>query len=145
MMIDFENQTDLTVDIDALEIIASSLSTKEIELLIINSQDMQILNRVHRGKDKSTDVLSFPLEEMTFEIALPLGSVVICDNYVKEKALEFGHTQQDEIALLFMHGTLHLLGFDHELDNGEMRQKEEALIKKFFLPKSLIIRSTLLK
>ena len=58
-----------------------------------------------------------------------------------KKSKELGHTPQDELALLFIHGLLHLLGYDHECDNGEMRAKEEELIKKFDLPESLIIRT----
>ncbi len=147
-MIDFDNQTDLVVDIEALESIASNLSTKEIELLIVDTQSIQTLNRVHRAKDSSTDVLSFPLQtpftevsDFDMSLGLPLGSIVICDSYVKEKAIEFGHTQQDELSLLFIHGMLHLLGFDHEVDNGDMRKREETLINQFDLPKSLIIRT----
>jgi probable rRNA maturation factor len=71
----------------------------------------------------------------------PLGSIVICSEYVVQKAKEFGHTDDDEFALLFIHGVLHLLGYDHEVDNGEMRQEEARLIQKFHLPESLIIRN----
>jgi probable rRNA maturation factor len=71
----------------------------------------------------------------------PLGSIVISCDFVQEKALEFGHTQNDELCLLFIHGLLHILGYDHEVDNGEMRQKEKELINKFALPKSLIVRT----
>ena len=57
-----------------------------------------------------------------------------------ERAKEFKHSLNDELALLFIHGTLHLLGYDHEIDNGEMREKEKEIIKKFNLPESLIVR-----
>jgi probable rRNA maturation factor len=60
---------------------------------------------------------------------------------VSKKAKELGHSEQDELSLLFIHGMLHLLGFDHEVDEGEMREKEKALINTFDLPKSLIIRT----
>ena len=59
----------------------------------------------------------------------------------KRKANELGHNVNDEIALLFTHGFLHILGFDHETDNGEMREKEREIIENFKLPKSLIIRN----
>ncbi|MEO1938129.1 MAG: rRNA maturation RNase YbeY, partial [Sulfurimonas sp.] len=71
----------------------------------------------------------------------PLGSIVISYDFVKEKAAEFGHSQDDEFTLLFIHGLLHILGYDHEIDSGEMRQKEEEIIKNFNLPKSLIVRT----
>ena len=71
----------------------------------------------------------------------PLGSIVISSSHVEEKAKEFSHTTDDEFTLLFIHGLLHLLGFDHEVDSGEMRTKEKKLIEQFDLPKSLIIRT----
>ena len=60
---------------------------------------------------------------------------------VKERSAEFGHDSEDELSLLFIHGLLHLLGFDHEVDNGEMRAKEKEIIQAFSLPSSLIIRT----
>ena len=71
----------------------------------------------------------------------PLGSIVIAQGFVESKAKELGHTQKDECTLLFIHGLLHLLGFDHEVDSGAMREEEKKLIKKFNLPKSLIVRT----
>jgi len=143
-MIDLDNQTDLEFVIAPLEEIASSLSANTIELIITDDKSMRTLNQKYRAKDTSTDVLSFPLETpFTQEsiFGVPLGSIVISDTYVKEKAHILGHSIQDELSLLFIHGMLHLLGFDHETDSGEMRQREEALIKQFDLPKSLIIRT----
>ncbi|MEO1923813.1 MAG: rRNA maturation RNase YbeY, partial [Nautiliaceae bacterium] len=87
---------------------------------------------------KPTDVLSFPLENIP---GMPLGSIVISIDTAKKGAKEFGHSIENEIKLLFIHGLLHLLGYDHEIDNGEMRAKEEEIIKKFNLPQSLIIRT----
>ena len=71
----------------------------------------------------------------------PLGSIIISEDFVKQKALEFGHTSSDELALLFIHGLLHILGYDHEVDDGEMRKMEKELVKRYNLPKSLIIRT----
>jgi probable rRNA maturation factor len=142
-MIDLDNQTRLSVNISVLEAIASSLSLKEVELLITDDETMKSLNNKHRDKDTSTDVLSFPIDIPFTEqsmSAMPLGSIVISSTYVQEKAKYFCHSQQDELSLLFIHGLLHLLGFDHETDTGEMRAKEEQIIKAFDLPKSLIVR-----
>lgn len=144
-MIDLDNQTTLPVDMDALEEIASSLSTKEVELIITNDATMQALNLEYRGKDSTTDVLSFPMQAPFTEqsiFGMPLGSIIIAESYVRAKAKELGHSIQDELSLLFIHGMLHLLGFDHETDNGEMRKREEAMIDQFGLPKSLIVRTT---
>ena len=143
-MIDLDNQTSLAVDLEALEKIAEVLSTKEVELIITDDATIQKLNAEHRGKDKPTDVLSFPMEAPFTEqsiFGMPLGSIIIAESFVKEKAAEFGHTVQDELSLLFIHGMLHLLGFDHETDDGEMRKREKELIKEFDLPNSLIVRT----
>ena len=142
-MIDLDNQTTLDVEWEILEKIASSLTEKEIELLIVDNNAIQKLNATHREKDAPTDVLSFPVEN-AFEQDLPgmpLGSIVISADFVREKAAALGHTENDELSLLFIHGLLHLLGFDHETDSGEMRAKEKALIEAFELPSSLIIRT----
>ncbi len=70
-----------------------------------------------------------------------LGSVVINLDLVEMKAAQLGHGTDDETALLFTHGMLHVLGYDHESDDGQMRAKECEIIKKFRLPKSLIVRT----
>ncbi len=139
-MIDFDNQTDLEIDISSLEIIHNELTAKDIELILVNNDEIQILNKEHRNIDKATDVLSFPLE---YDMPnMPLGSIVISVDFVKEKAKEYNHSFLDELTLLFIHGMLHIQGFDHEVDNGEHREKEEELIKKHNLPDSLIVRNS---
>lgn len=138
-MIDFDNRTSLEIDISLVQEIVASLTKKEIELIITNSSEMREINNTHRSIDKDTDVLSFPYEDV---LMAPLGSIVISSAYIEEKSKEFGHTQNDEFSLLFIHGLLHLLGYDHEVDNGEMRELEAKLIQKFHLPKSLIVRTT---
>jgi len=143
-MIDLDNQTTLAIDIDALEKIADTLSTKEVELLIVDDETMLALNHEHRGKESTTDVLSFPMEAPFTEqsiFGMPLGSIIIAASYVKQEADTLGHSEQDELSLLFIHGMLHLLGFDHEIDDGEMRIREKELIEAFDLPKSLILRT----
>jgi len=137
-LIEFDNRTSLTLQIETIEAIASSLSNKEIELIITDENEMREINKTHRNIDKATDVLSFPYEEMPLS---PLGSIVICSSFIQEKSKELGHTNDDEFALLFIHGILHLLGYDHEVDDGEMREEEAKIIKDFNLPQSLIIRT----
>ncbi len=137
-MIELDNETSLDVDENFLNSIALSLTDKEIELIITTNERIQEINAQHRAIDKDTDVLSFPYDAMPMA---PLGSIVISANHVQEKAKELGHATGDELSLLFIHGALHLLGFDHEVDSGEMREKEAELIEKFSLPKSLIIRT----
>ncbi len=138
MEFNLDNQTKQSIDLDFLKQIASEVTTKNIELVVCTNKYIQLLNKEFRKIDKPTDVLSFPLEEMEH---FPLGSIVISIDFVKEKAKEFNHKEDEELALLFIHGLLHLAGYDHEIDDGEHRQKEEELIKKFNLPDSLIIRT----
>lgn len=137
-MIEIDNKTELHLDEPFLEKVASSLTDKEIELIVTDNNEIRTINKEYRGIDKDTDVLSFPYEEIPMG---PLGSIVISSEHVKAKAAELGHNETDEFALLFIHGLLHILGFDHEVDSGEMRQKETELIEQFNLPKSLIVRT----
>ena len=137
-MIELDNRTNLTVDTSLLQSISDTLTKKEIELIITTSNEIQSINAEYRNIDKATDVLSFPYEEMPMA---PIGSIVISEDFVKEKAKDFGHSELDELTLLFIHGLLHLLGYDHEVDGGEMREKESSLIKEFNLPTSLIVRT----
>ncbi|MBM0636524.1 rRNA maturation RNase YbeY [Campylobacter sp. VicNov18] len=124
---------------DFLEEIACFLSPKDVELVFVDNEGMQKINFVQRKQDKTTDVLSFPLENVGKNV--PLGSIVINTDLAKQKAKDLGHSYEEELSLLFIHAMLHLLGFDHETDKGEMRQKEKELIEHFNLPKSLIIRT----
>jgi probable rRNA maturation factor len=137
-ILDFENQASLDISIDILEYISKDLSSKSVELIICTNNYIQNINNQFRQNNSPTDVLSFPYENMPFT---PLGSIVISADLIKEKAKYYNHSFEDELALLFIHGILHLLGYDHEIDNGEHRQKEEELIKKYKLPNSLIIRN----
>ncbi|WP_430734158.1 rRNA maturation RNase YbeY [Helicobacter suis] len=109
-----------------------------VELLLVDSEKMRELNLEFRGLDKSTDVLSFPLEMPGQKL---LGSVVINVELAIIEAKQRGHSLLAEITLLFIHGCLHLLGYDHEKDTGEQREKEEEVIRAFNLPASLIVRT----
>ena len=139
-MIDLENNTQFEINISSLEKIAETLTKKDIELIVVRNDEIRILNKEHRKIDKATDVLSFPLD-YDF-VNMPLGSIVISTDFVEEKSKEYGHEFNEEFSLLFIHGILHLLGYDHEVDNGEHRNKEEELIKQFNLPDSLIVRNS---
>lgn len=137
-MIELDNRVDFESNIELLEKICEKFSDRDVELIITDNSEIKEINREYRGIDKPTDVLSFPLEE--FDMA-PLGSIIISIDKVKEKAKEYSHSESEEFTLLFIHGLLHLLGYDHEVDSGEMREKEEELIREFNLPDSLIVRN----
>ena len=138
-MIFLENNTDFIPDIALLQSIADTRTQRDIELMLCDDAAIQELNRTHRHIDKATDVLSFPVEGE--HAHLPLGTIVISLDHARAKAEELSHTLQEEIALLFVHGLLHLMGYDHETDAGEMREIEHAILHEFALPESLIIRT----
>lgn len=137
-MIELDNRTDKNYNFALLEQIADSLTKQEIELILTDNTEIAEINHEFRNIDKATDVLSFPSDPFP---GAPLGSIVISIDKVQSVADDLGHNENDELALLFIHGILHLLGYDHEIDSGEMRQKEVELIEKFALPKSLIVRT----
>lgn len=140
-MIDFLNETDDQAAEEVLTDLSKihrSLTDKEMELIFVEDAQIREINRTSRDMDKTTDVLSFPID---FPGSPLIGTVVISLETARRAAEELGHDYEAEIKLLFIHGLLHLLGFDHETDNGEMRKKEEALIAEFGLPDSLIVRN----
>jgi probable rRNA maturation factor len=137
-MIAIDNKTDIKIDLDILEDIASSITDRDIELLLVDDAHIRELNLHYREKDRPTDVLSFPLYHQVKN--MPLGSIVISLDTAKEQAKEHNHSLKNEVAILFIHGMLHLLGFDHEADQGEMGSKEEELAQRFNLSLSLTKR-----
>ena len=137
-MITLDNQTTYNIELNLLEEIISQFSDNEVELIVCNSDYIQDINYQYRGKNSATDVLSFPLEGGFAN--MPLGSIIINIDKVVEVSKSLNHSIDDEFSLLFIHGMLHLLGYDHEVDNGEMREAEIEIIERFNLPKSLIVR-----
>lgn len=135
--ISFENNTNKSINLKNIQIIANYLNINDIELILTDNLQIKEINFNTRGINNPTDVLSFPYENMP---NVPLGSIVISTDFVEKCSLKYDHSYEEEFTLLFIHGALHLLGYDHENDCGEHRKKEEELIKKFNLPKSLIVR-----
>jgi probable rRNA maturation factor len=107
----------------------------EVNVLVTGSSEMRKLNRDFRGKDKTTDVLSFPSPSGKS------GDIAISWDIALENARKLGHSPSDELKILILHGTLHLAGHDHERDNGAMRNLEQRLRVKLRLPNSLIERT----
>jgi len=136
-MIELDNQTHYDYDFTLLERICDVLTTQDIELILLHDEAILAINREFRHIDKATDVLSFPSDPFP---NAPLGSILISVDYVQSVAHTLGHTPDHELALLFIHGMLHLLGYDHEVDQGEMRTREGELVEMFNLPLSLIVR-----
>jgi probable rRNA maturation factor len=106
------------------------------DCLITGDTELRRLNLKFRGKDEATDVLSFP-------VALPaahLGDLAISLQRARAQASTFGHSTEDEIRILMLHGVLHLTGLDHETDAGRMARAEKRWRARLGLPKSLIER-----
>lgn len=110
---------------------------REACFLITNDKELQRLNWTFRNKDYPTDVLSFPSEES----APALGDIAISADRATEQAREFGHTVEEEIGILMLHGVLHLLGMDHERDRGRMARAERRWRQTLGLPAGLIERA----
>jgi probable rRNA maturation factor len=90
----------------------------EVSIAFVDDASMQSLNKKFRGKNKTTDVLTFP-GEGTF-----LGDIVISLDQARRQARDERHSLATEVRYLILHGVLHALGFDHETDNGEMNALE---------------------
>ncbi len=138
-MIEYDDRIGETYSLELINTLTKALSKKNVELILTDNESIQAINKTFRGIDAPTDVLSFPSADE--DKRSPLGSIVIADGFVKDAAKRYGHTPQEEFTLLYIHGLLHLLGYDHECDNGEMRAKEAQIIKKYALPESLIVRT----
>ena len=113
-----------------------------VNVLVTNSHELRSLNRQFRGADKPTDVLSFPAPLAGQHEAKRLaGDVAISVDIARENADRLGHSVADEVKILVLHGIMHLAGFDHEDDNGEMARAEKRLRKQLNLVTGLIERT----
>jgi probable rRNA maturation factor len=117
----------------------------EVQVLLADDATLKRLNRTFRAKNKATDVLSFPAGPTTVFFSDPeapvlAGDVAISLETAGRQASQFGHSLRDEVRVLLLHGVLHLAGFDHEIDSGEMAAREDELRRKLRLPGSLIAR-----
>lgn len=108
--------------------------TGAVTLLFTSDAEMQVLNRDWRGKDKPTNVLSFPAPDMPVPEgeATPLGDIALACETVSREAAEQGKPLADHTAHLIVHGTLHLLGYDHETDGEaeEMESEERKILAR---------------
>jgi probable rRNA maturation factor len=113
-----------------------------VEVIFVGARKMCQLNRKYRGKNYGTDVLSFryPGEKAD---GLPfLGEIVIAPQIAQEQAVRYGGTIESEIRRLVIHGLLHLLGYDHETDDGDMIRLQNRLIcRRSFSAGSPIIKA----
>ena len=106
----------------------------EMNVLVTTDRDLRALNRRFRRKDKATDVLSFPGENGA------AGDIAISAETAARNARRLGHSTAAELKVLILHGVLHLAGYDHERDRGQMARREQRLRRELRLPAGLIER-----
>lgn len=122
-----------------------------VDIALVSDPHMRRLNRTYRHIDKATDVLSFPADQLTTGPSTrqagtagpgpgPLGDIAIALGVAARQAADQGHGLRTELRVLALHGLLHLLGYDHERDQGQMRRAENRLRRRAGLPSGLIAR-----
>ena len=134
-----DEQSDVELDVDrwcrlAGAVVASEGARGELTLTFVDRDEIIVLNRDHMGVDGPTDVLSFPLDAPadTSDVPVLLGDVVVCPAVAAEQARGHAGMLDDELALLIVHGVLHVLGHDHaDADQTTlMRGRERALLER---------------
>lgn len=138
--VDFIKKIDCPFTKKKIEEICKLSGTKEkkikgsVEVNIIGEKEIKEINKNFRGKDKVTDVLSFPWDDKEF-----LGQIFICCPKIKKQAKEFGVTFKEEFSRMLVHGLLHLVGYDHlnEKDSKEMFKLQEGIVNTVIIKKHL--------
>ena len=139
--ISIENRSSSRLPRGPLTVFASKVRSAvrlkgDVSILITSNAELQRLNREFRGKNKPTDVLSFPSDIRGYA-----GDIAISAEIARSSARERGLTLTEETKVLILHGMLHLAGYDHETDDGRMARKEQLLRRRFGLAESLIARA----
>jgi probable rRNA maturation factor len=118
-----------------LQAVAPARARGTLVVALLSDARVRALNRRYRGRDAGTDVLSFPADEPG-----QLGDIVIASGLARRQAVRAGHALGTELRVLALHGLVHLLGYDHEHDDGRMAQVERRLRRKGGLREGLIER-----
>lgn len=152
-MIDFQNEQNYSVPqerliagaqavIDAHEIAPNS----SLSVVIVTDEQIQALNNQHRQVDKPTDVLSFPADPLPDDLqeageAPYLGDVIIAYPYTKAQSEQEGYSIEDSLVLMVVHGTLHLLGYDHDTpDNrAEMWEAQAEILEMLGINPQMVL------
>lgn len=136
------NEQELPVDHDRLSSLAAHVLTveevddaTELSILFVSPQHMQRLNSHFAGDDHPTDVLAFPMmdDENDDDAGGLLGDVVVCPDVARRNAERLGHSLDTELGVLVVHGTLHLLGYDHQgpKDKEAMERRQREILSSF--------------
>ena len=114
----------------------------KVSALLTTDAEIRELNRQFRSKNKPTDVLSFPTADLGKSPQPLAGDLAVSVDTAARQAEEFGHSIFVEVQVLLLHGLLHLAGFDHERDEGQMMRRERSLRTRFGLPSGLVERAS---
>jgi probable rRNA maturation factor len=144
MYIDLTDLTNSNVDTSRLEALAEFSIIQlgihpdsELSISLVDDEEMSSLHMQWLNESGPTDVLSFPMDEIKPNSSTDgpglLGDIVLCPNYAKKQAKDVGNSLQDELEILFVHGVLHLLGFDHR-ENAEktaMFSRQDEILREW--------------
>lgn len=108
-----------------------------LSVALVGKREIQSLNSRYRGKDYATDVLSFSYPGTIMEDLFFLGEIVLAPEIAAEQAIQYRTTLDKELRKLLLHGILHLLGYDHESDKGQMTRIQTMLIRRKFFSEGL--------
>lgn len=114
----------------------------QVTVLLTSDAAVRDLNRRFRGKNKPTDILSFPAANLLQGRKKIVGDIAISVETARRQSAEQGHALSVELKVLILHGMLHLAGYDHEADAGQMRRRERSLRGRLGLPQGLIERTS---
>ncbi len=142
-----DEDTQLISDLLSFAAKEEKIAEAECSISFVSNEEIRMINKDYRGKDKATDVISFALEETTEDeieviagddMPRMLGDIIISVEKAKEQAEDYGHSFSRELGFLALHGFLHLLGYDHmtEQDEKAMFGRQEELLKGFGLSRS---------
>jgi probable rRNA maturation factor len=112
-----------------VEVLDRLEQSRNLSVVFVGPRAMRSLNRNYRGRDYATDVLSFTYNEDEVEGKPFLGEVILAPAVAAERARRFGTNVESEMRRLLVHGILHLLGYDHEADRGEMIRLQARLMR----------------
>ena len=118
--------------------VAPARARGDVTVVFVSDARMRELNRRYRGQDSPTDVLSFPADPSHQAVGGALGDIVVAVGVARRQAREAGHSFAVETRVLALHGLLHLMGYDHETDTGQMARVEARLRRSGGLREGLI-------
>ncbi|HSW38413.1 MAG TPA: rRNA maturation RNase YbeY [Acidobacteriota bacterium] len=113
-------------------LLSLDLGDKAVSVVFTGKREMRILNRRYRGRNEPTDVLSFSYEDTVIDGMPFMGEIIISPEVAFSRAAGYGYRPERELRRIIVHGLLHLMGYDHETDNGVMNLLQQRLTRRKF-------------